>query len=106
MKRPVCFNEAAAAAAENLPGGGPRAAAGTRFNEAAAAAAENQGSPVQKSTSVCRASMRPRPRPRKTPAVPGGGPRAAAGFNEAAAAAAENRTSMRARSAGTVSMLQ
>ena len=112
--QPTRFNEAAAAAAENVTDRGPGFGRGPRFNEAAAAAAENVRPWCKDKLARASASMRPRPRPRKTradmedfcPAAdasmrPRPRPRKTAGrldahadrtvgFNEAAAAAAEN----------------
>ena len=86
----VSFNEAAAAAAENPSGArSGRAASWPPFNEAAAAAAENPaGGPV--GPAWTGASMRPRPRPRKTPPAARPADCGRSRFNEAAAAAAEN----------------
>ena len=62
-----CFNEAAAAAAENPSTAQERNEPPTPFNEAAAAAAENPGATLARGGRRGASSMRPRPRPRKTP---------------------------------------
>ena len=84
------FNEAAADTAEN---GGPSPADlvdHPGFNEAAADTAENGRGRGRARHARHRASMRPRPIPRKT-SDPGGRPgRIAVRFNEAAADTAEN----------------